>query len=431
MTKVIIPFIMALIISLSACRAPKELDFASSSPSNNIHNNAETVIDEKVVNILETIDFTNDLASISIRNSFNYVVVDNVLYLYHDGGQLYHLNKATGFLTGMCDDPLCEHMTLICPNNKYQIFHAVGYDKRIYIIGQQVLTEKENLYYEDFIGYYNVEEGQYTVLESWETIMGYGTASPLQIYNDELYYMKKVSDSSNQLWKSDLNKRNSTVRVDNLDDVFLAGFVIKNDIIYFSDASKDAIYTVDMDFQNQQMLTTESIPIFSFINEDIICTNFGKYSIIGVEWDIEEYVPSDTPFEIFTLSMQNLTQKTIIASHIQGATSLRIDHGIITATPDRPTYLGMEIKDDKKIFYVNPNSGCILISKDQYESLQLLDLSDGIGIDYSVSGVYYIDDSVCIVEFQGRNKNKELEGIYLITDYYSENRKFYRLNYES
>ena len=431
MKKLILPTVMAILLTLSSCEAPKELDTPTSLPADSETVGAELVIDEKVVSLLNEITFTDGHVPTVCRSLFDYVVSDDALYLYRDGDQLYHLNPATGFLTGVCDDPLCEHKSVLCPNNRYMIFSAVGYNKRIYVSGQQIITSGKDMRYEDFIGYYDTESAQYVVLDSWETIMGYGDSASIQIYDNALYYLKKVSDSSNQLWKSDLNRKNTAERVDNLENEFLMGFIIKDGTIYYTDNAQSAIYSVNLDFQNQQVLTSETIPNFAIMDDDLICTNQGKYNLMHVEWDIEEYVPSDTPFEIYTVPMADPVQKTTIASHIQGVGCLKIDHGFITATPDRPTYLGMEIKNGKKKYYVNKNSGCILVGRDLNTPLQLVDLSDGIGIDYSASGIYYIDESVCIVYFQGDYKSEEFEGTYLITDYNTDNRAFHRLNFEA
>lgn len=423
--------VILLVIGLVACEKPDELEDSNQFFDNHI-TDTELVIDSEIVELLDKVTFSDGHEPFSSRDNFNYVVVNEVLYLYIDGGELYHLNTATGYLSGLCYDPLCQHKVVTCPNVKYKINSAISYNDRIYVAGQQIVIDNNNnMNEEEFIGYYDVVNAEYIVLDSWEMILGYGVTGPIQIYEDELYYLKKESDTVNSLWKSDLNKKNTSQRVSTDNKEFIKGFIINDNRIYYTYVSNEAIYSVDMSFSNRKVVTTEAIPVYTIMDNTLLCTNYGVYDTKNVEWDIEEYQPSNTPYEIYTLQIGDANAKKTIASHIQGASSVKIDHGIITTTPDNPTYLGMEEKNGKKIYYVNYNSGCILIGKTLSEELQTLDLSAGLGIDYSVAGVFYIDHEKCIVQFQAENKENRNEGIYIITEYSNpENCTFYKINYE-
>lgn len=426
---IVVLLVVLLAIGLFACEKPEELE--KTDPAL-VSTDTELVIDNELVELLETVTFSDGHIPLSSRSTYNYVVVNEVLYLYIDGGELYHLNTATGFLTGLCEDPLSEHKVVTCPNKKYKINSAISCNDRIYVAGQQIVIDsKNNMKHEEFVGYYDVSSAEYVVLDSWEIVWGYGVAGPIQIYEDELYYLKKESDTVNNLWKTSVNQKNRSKRLSLDNEEFIKGFLIKDDVIYYSYISGEAIYSVDMAFNNRQIVTTESMSIYTIIDDVLLGTNYGVYDPSNVEWDVEEYEPSDTPYEIFRLQMSDTEDKEIIVSHIQGASSVKIDHGIITTTPDNPTYLGMEVKNGEKIYYVNLNSGCVLVGMTSSDKLQTLDLSIGLGIDYSVAGIYYIDDDKCIVQFQAENKETENEGIYIIKDYNDpQNCTFHKISYE-
>ena len=90
----------------------------------------------------------------------------------------------------------------------------------------------------------------------------------------------------------------------------------------------------------------------------------------------------------------------------------------------------MEEKNGKKIYYVNKNSGCILVGDAESGEMRQLDLSEGLGINYTINGIYYIDDEKCILDMGAAYKETDKAGIYIVVDYDTDNPKFYKVDYE-
>ena len=339
------------------------------------------------------------------------------------------MNSATGYLTGLCDDPLCQHKVVTCID-QYFVYCALPHDNKIYMYGTRMIpNDDKGLMQEEFIGYYSIKDAEYTFLDTWEIILGYSTASSIQIYEDEIYYMKKESDTVNNLWKVNVNRKNSAELVSIGNQEFISGFVVHDDHIYYNYRTGEAVYRTDMKFENQQVVMSDIVSIFTLIDDSLIYSNFGVYDT-RIEWDVEEYVPSETPYNIYKRDIDDINNRETIAMHIMGAVSMGLEHSILTAEPDNPTYLGMEEKNGKKIYYVNKNSGCILVGNAESGEMRQLDLSEGLGINYTINGIYYIDDEKCILDMGAAYKETDKAGIYIVVDYDTDNPKFYKVDYE-
>ena len=418
--------IVAVLLMLPACERPVELE---TPETNDLIESIDVDIDEEIVGLLQELTFTDGNTPKSSRKSFDYVVINGALYLYRHHGKLYHLNSATGYLTGLCDDPLCQHKVVTCID-QYFVYCALPHDNKIYMYGTRMIpNDDKGLMQEEFIGYYSIKDAEYTFLDTWEIILGYSTASSIQIYEDEIYYMKKESDTVNNLWKVNVNRKNSAELVSIGNQEFISGFVVHDDHIYYNYRTGEAVYRTDMKFENQQVVMSDIVSIFTLIDDSLIYSNFGVYDT-RIEWDVEEYVPSETPYNIYKRDIDDINNRETIAMHIMGAVSMGLEHSILTAEPDNPTYLGMEEKNGKKIYYVNKNSGCILVGNAESGEMRQLDLSEGLGINYTINGIYYIDDEKCILDMGAAYKETDEAGIYIVVDYDTDNPKFYKVDYE-
>lgn len=425
--KKIICVMCVIITIMCGCEKPVEL----STSNNLINNNTEIEIDETIVALLNELTFSETHLNMSYRLNYDYLIVNDSLYLYEDNGEIYHLNAATGYLSGLCDDPLCNHKVVTCIN-KYIVKSATSYNNLIYLEGIRMMENSDGfLTPENFIGYYDVEANEYTILDSWEVIPGYDVSAPIQIYSEALYYLKKESESNNNLWKCNLSN-NKAIKLSDNRDMYIKGFIVDNEKIFYNYKTGEAVYAVDMQFDNKTVIHSETVSVFSIVGDQLIYSNLGNYDLSKIEWDVEKYFPSQNPFSIY-LGDMNTNKSTLIMTDIAGAVSMGVNKYFITALPDKPTYLGMEVINNEKKYYINFNSGCFSLYNHQNNdnNVQIIDLSNELGINYSLNGIYYIDEDICIVKMGAVYKENDKEGIYIVTDYASDNCKFYKLNHET
>lgn len=282
---------MCVIITIMCgCEKPVELP-----QSNNLVNSTEIEIDETIVALLNELTFSETHLNTSYRLNYDYLIVNDSLYLYEDNGEIYHLNAATGYLSGLCDDPLCNHKVVTCIN-KYIVKSATSYNNLIYLEGIRMIENSDGfLTPENFIGYYDVEANEYTILDSWEVIPGYDVSAPIQIYSEALYYLKKESESNNNLWKCNLNN-NKIIKLSDNRDMYIKGFIVDNEKIFYNYKTGEAVYAVDMQFNNKTVIHSETVSVFSIVGDQLIYSNLGNYDLSKIEWDVEKYFPSQKSF---------------------------------------------------------------------------------------------------------------------------------------
>ncbi len=421
---VIISIIFCLVF-MSSCEKPEE--FWDSSLIDTSEQNIK--INQEIVSVLSTVKFSDGHRHMSSRPGSTYLIVGDSFFIHNEGiGKIFRLNFATGYLSQLCADPLCDHRRPSCINNII-IDAAIVYNDTIYVSGGR---STDSVVGELFIGYYDDNLNQYKFLETWEEIVGHGVASSIQVYDGYLYYLKKESETINNLWRINLNKNSKAECISVNNKHFINGFIVQNGSIFYNYTTGESIYQVNLDFNNQNTFSLEMAPVFTLIDNYFIYTNYGYYDFYGIKWDEgEEYIPSQYPYEVYRNTINEDVSKEIIASGIMGAVCLYLDHEYITALPDKLTYIDMEIKNGETIYYVNPNSACILIGNIHSGTMSEINLSSALGINYQISNITYIDRDVCIVYFSPVYKDIDKEGYYLIKNYSSETPLFYRLEYES
>ncbi len=420
---IIIPIIFCLIL-MSSCEKPEELQNSSMTEASK----QSIKINQKTVNALSTVKFTDGRRSMSNRPGGIYLIVGDSFYILSEGGEIFRLNFATGCLSHLCADPLCDHKKYSCINN-FVIDTAVVYNDTIYVKGGYMTeTGVGGL----FIGYYDDNLNQYKFLETWDEIVGQDVGSSIQVYDDYLYYLKKETETINNLWRINLNKNSKAECVSTNNKKFINGFIVKNGSVFYNYTTGESIYQVDLNFNNQNTFSLEMTPVFTLIDNCFIYSNYGYYNFYGINWDKgEKYTPSQYPYEAYRYKINENNAKETIASGIMGATGLYLDHEYITALPDKLTYIDKEIKNGETIYYINPNSACILVGNIYSGTMTEIDLSSELGINYQIVYIAYIDHDVCIVYFSHAYKENDKEGYYLIKNYSSETPLFYRLEYES
>ena len=121
--------------------------------------------------------------------------------IYIDCGmKICLLNRKTGYLQGLCNDPLCRHDSCI---ESYWINSMVSDGDRLYFKGHS--TTYLEYFSKDwdkssFIASYDPENDELEFLEVWEKDRG-TVSGGLTLHNGYLYYTKKMNEQTNSLFR--------------------------------------------------------------------------------------------------------------------------------------------------------------------------------------------------------------------------------------
>lgn len=180
--KNIVVYILILIVVLSSCNYSNKYilnEYDSIFLNNNTNNQYSSVVFNDIL-------FDDDHVKTSMRPMAGYVYVHNGLFIYEDHGSLYEVNFETGKLVGMCHDPLCQHKIATCVN-KYIIYHAIGFNERIYIYGLRNKIIGEKLTHEEFVGYFDVEKDKYIIADIYYIDINKCIIRIYGVFNDHKY----------------------------------------------------------------------------------------------------------------------------------------------------------------------------------------------------------------------------------------------------
>ena len=420
---------LCIIMACVSCESPDELYDDKETVSKDY--TESLVINDDLVNVLSEIKFINNSTHIMAQTPA-LLLANNGIYLFDDTyAEIYHLNKATGYFTGLCADPLCNHKIRSCINS-YVITSATVYQDTIYVLGGYTADNGTGIW---FIGYYDFEKQEYIFWDQWDEIVGYDYASSIQIVDQYLYYMKKESEVCKNVWRISLQGKSKPELVSSGNDQFICGFTISGEYLYYTYLADDSVYYSDLEFENQKLYSdTEIIGTknMAIIDGYMVRINDGFCDTSWVKWDEGEvYQPSDTPFGVYINPIGKPDQLTQLTTHIMNAEYLSIHDNYIMTLPDCPTYITTEIVKGEKKHYVNKNSSHILVGKITDTELVEIDLSKYLGMNYTISQIPYFDENNCIIEYRTAYTETENEGYYLICNYRSESPEYYKLEFTS
>ena len=114
------------------------------------------------------------------------------------------LNRKTGMLQGLCNDPLCSHGSCI---ESHSILSMVTDGDRLYFKGDSVTyTEFSSKKWDSSscIASYDPENNKLEILEVWEKDTG-SISTEISLYNGYLYYTKKMNEQTNSLFRIKTN----------------------------------------------------------------------------------------------------------------------------------------------------------------------------------------------------------------------------------
>jgi len=131
------------------------------------------------------------------------VECDGGIYI-NNGISIRLLNRRTGFLQGLCNDPLCKHESCI---ESHDIDSMVSDGDKLYFKGSSAIyTEFSSKKWDksSFIASYDPENDKLEFLEVWEKDSGF-VSFQLSLHGGFLYYTKQMNEQTNSLFRIKTN----------------------------------------------------------------------------------------------------------------------------------------------------------------------------------------------------------------------------------
>jgi len=150
------------------------------------------------------------------------------------GMKICLLNRKTGFLQGLCSDPLCSHESCI---ESHLIDSMVSDGDRLYFRGSsETYSEFSSKKWDksSFIASYDPENDKLEFLEVWEKDSG-GISTEISLHYGYLYYTKKMNEQTNSLFRIKTNGGQSE-RLTFKDEFVQQWTVTEERILYRTDA---------------------------------------------------------------------------------------------------------------------------------------------------------------------------------------------------
>lgn len=188
------------------------------------------------------------------------------IYLLYQNIKL--LNPETGCIQSLCSDPLCDHQNSSCINT-LSINAMLSYDGKIYCKGKGEISSIFGISggeeYKTFVAYYDPRTGAFEYLDTWHRELG-SVSYSISVYDNYLYYVKRLSDTNNSLYRIPLSG-GKPERVNQEED-FIIQFSICNDIIYYR-TNAFTLKSMDMDGGNLKTIE-ENICVINTANNNYI-----------------------------------------------------------------------------------------------------------------------------------------------------------------
>lgn len=239
-----------LFCSCTSSEIPPEIDL-NTIPGSSVYNKSAS--DEENYALTPEDNYTvSELLKNSKNNKFGSRLFGDTAALECQGNiyLLYRniklLNPETGCIQSLCSDPLCDHKSSECIN-RLSIDSMLSYDGKIYCKGK---TENSSVFgvsggeeYRTFVGYYDPGKGAVEYLDTWHRELG-SVSNEILTYNNCLYYIKRLSDTDNSLYRISLSG-GKPEKVNQTED-FIVQFSIYNNIIYYRTNSQ-TLKSMDLD----------------------------------------------------------------------------------------------------------------------------------------------------------------------------------------
>jgi len=216
-------------------------------------------------------------------------------------GSICLLNRKTGYLQGLCNDPLCKHDSCI---ESYEIESMVSDGEKLYWKGYSVsYTEFSSNKWDkkSFIASYDPEKDKFEFLDVWEKDQG-AVSINITLHNGYLYYTKKMDDQTNSLFRIPTTG-GQRERLTYKDEFVQQWTVTANKIIYLTDSH--TLKRMDHDGSNTEIL--DEYICMTYVNGN----DLYKISVIN-ENGYQVYCNSETlPIKVYSPVNTVLTDDTI------------------------------------------------------------------------------------------------------------------------
>lgn len=197
------------------------------------------------------------------------VECDGNIYILHSNIML--LNRYTGCIQSLCSDPLCDHNNKSCINT-YTINSMISHDGKIFCKG---ICETSSAFdvsgggdYKTFVASYDPDTGKFEFLDTWNRELG-SVSYAISIHNDYLYYLKRISDTNNTIYRVPIG--GGKVEKVNIEEDFIIQFCIDDDVLYYR-TNSFTLKRMNLDGSNLETLDE---------NVCIINTQDGNYVTIS------------------------------------------------------------------------------------------------------------------------------------------------------